>query len=113
MSNYLLFRGRILSPESNQALALMIVSSRKQQQLSREALSGLADVSVSFVRDAELDPSSCSFGKLHRLCTALGLDWQLHKNAEPQWPPVIVDVRLLTQPGNAFATGANRRKDSP
>jgi transcriptional regulator with XRE-family HTH domain len=91
----------------------MIVSSRKQQQLSREALSGLAGVSVSFVRDAELDPSSCSFGKLHRLCAALGLDWQLHKNGELQWPQAITDVRLPRQPGNAFATGVNRSKDSP
>jgi hypothetical protein len=103
-----------LSPESNQALASVIASSRKQQQLSREALSGLAGVSVSFVRDAEVDPSSCSFGKLDALCTALGLSWQLHRNYERLWP-AIVNVKLTVQPAIAIATGvkAKLRKGKP
>jgi transcriptional regulator with XRE-family HTH domain len=81
---------------------------RKAQGLSREDLASLARVSASFVRDAERDPNSCSFGKLNALCAALGLNWQLHKNGERLWPE-MVHVRITVQPANASASGVTAK----
>jgi transcriptional regulator with XRE-family HTH domain len=58
-------------------LSSLIQQTRKQQGLSREALAGLAQVSTTFIRDAEKDVSQCSFGKLMRLLEALGLQWKV------------------------------------
>ena len=57
-------------------LTELLLSTRKQQHLSREELAGLANVSTSFIRDAELDAAKCSFGKLVSLMAALGLELQ-------------------------------------
>jgi transcriptional regulator with XRE-family HTH domain len=104
-----------LSPESNQALATLIAKHRKQQGLSREALSGLAGVSVSFIRDAEQDPSSCSLGKLFRVCAALGLKMQMHKDASKAWPPIFLraDNVVQSSTSSAGAIVVNHEEDSP
>ena len=60
-------------------LTELLHSARKQQHLSREELAGLANVSTSFIRDAEQDAAKCSFGKLSALMQALGLTWQLQQ----------------------------------
>lgn len=57
-------------------LSQLLQTTRKQQHLSREELSGLANVSTSFIRDAEQDSAKCSFGKLVSLMAALGLELQ-------------------------------------
>jgi transcriptional regulator with XRE-family HTH domain len=69
-----------MEPEEN--LSQLIRQTRKQQGLSREALAGLAQVSTTFIRDAEKDVSQCSFGKLMRLLEALGLQWKVN-GAQP------------------------------
>lgn len=63
--------------ETNPSLSELIQRTRKQQGLSREALAGLAQVSTTFIRDAEKDVNACSFGKLMRLLQALGLQWKV------------------------------------
>jgi HTH-type transcriptional regulator / antitoxin HipB len=73
------------------ALIIVLQNTRKELGLSREALSGLAGVSTSFIRDAETHPSRCSLGLLLKLCEALGLHWQMHGASGLQWPlPTIV-----------------------
>ncbi|TAG25593.1 MAG: helix-turn-helix domain-containing protein [Burkholderiales bacterium] len=54
-------------------LTQLLLAARRQQQLSREELAGLANVSTSFIRDAEQDSANCSLGKLLKLLAALGL----------------------------------------
>lgn len=63
--------------ESDHSLSELIRHTRKKQGLSREALAGLAQVSTTFIRDAEKDVGACSFGKLMRLLQALGLQWSI------------------------------------
>jgi transcriptional regulator with XRE-family HTH domain len=63
--------------ENNPSLSELIQRTRKQQGLSREALAGLAQVSTTFIRDAEKDVAQCSFGKLMHLLGALGLQWKV------------------------------------
>jgi HTH-type transcriptional regulator / antitoxin HipB len=52
--------------------AALLLAERKRQGLSREQLAGLADVSTSFIRDAESRPEVCSVGHMARLAAALG-----------------------------------------
>ena len=85
-----------MSPESNLALAELFTNSRQQQQLSRETLSGLAGVSVSFIRDAERDPASCSVGKLQQLCAALGMNLAICAGTTLVWPETRL-MKLKTQ----------------
>jgi transcriptional regulator with XRE-family HTH domain len=63
------------STQQLNALTQLLHTTRKQQGLSREELAGLAQVSTSFIRDAEQDAAKCSFGKLTHLIDALGLTW--------------------------------------
>jgi transcriptional regulator with XRE-family HTH domain len=65
-------------------LAQLLLQTRKQQGLSREALAGLAQVSTTFIRDAEKDVANCSFGKLMALMDALGLKWAIQTLDQPQ-----------------------------
>lgn len=90
--------------DQNLTLAAFIAQSRQQQQLSREALSGLAGLSVSFIRDAERDPSSCSFGKLQLLCAALGMNIAINIGTTPMWPQtrlMQLKAQISSQPSEA------------
>lgn len=62
-----------LHPKTLNSLALRIRHERLLQDLSREQLAAVCDVSASFIRDAEKDPGSCSVEKLLRLVYGLGL----------------------------------------
>lgn len=63
-------------------LTQLLQTTRKQQRLSREDLAGLANVSTSFIRDAEQDSAKCSFGKLVSLMSALGLKWRVPQSEQ-------------------------------
>jgi HTH-type transcriptional regulator / antitoxin HipB len=46
---------------------------RKRQGLTRTQAAGICNVSESFIRDAESEPSRCSLGLLLQLTSGLGL----------------------------------------
>ena len=46
---------------------------RKRQGLTRTQAAGICNVSVSFIREAESEPSRCSLGLLLQLVGGLGL----------------------------------------
>lgn len=62
-----------LHPRTLHSLALRIQHERLLQDLSREQLAAVCNVSTSFIRDAEKEPGSCSVEKLLRLVYGLGL----------------------------------------
>ena len=73
-----------LDPHQLDQVAQQLRQERQRQKLSREALAAVCGVSVSFVRDAELNPDSCSLGKLVRLINGLGLGLALLQRNPPQ-----------------------------
>ena len=72
-------RSNFYTARSADQLSQLLQTIRKQQHLSREELAGLANVSTSFIRDAENDSAKCSFGKLSNLIIALGLKLQINE----------------------------------
>lgn len=54
-------------------LARRLKATRKAQGLSQSEAAAVCGVSVSFVRDAESTPQTCSLGLLIKLITGLGL----------------------------------------
>lgn len=71
------------------SLALRLAHERKLQDLSREQLAALCNVSTSFIRDAESNPGRCSLALLLRLTEGLGLTaaingWQNDIKNTPQ-----------------------------
>lgn len=66
-----------LIPDSLAELASRLTAERKRQGLSRAQAASVCGVSPSFIRDAESDPGRCSFAKLLRLATGLGLQVRL------------------------------------
>jgi len=57
-------------------------TSRKLQKLSRAQAASVCNVSISFIRDAETRPGSCSLAKLMQVVNGLGLSisitgWQV------------------------------------
>lgn len=55
------------------SLAQRLQRERQRQDLSREQLAAVCNVSTSFIRDAESNPGRCSLGKLLQLTQGLGL----------------------------------------
>ena len=55
------------------ALAQCLQHERQRQDLSREQLAAVCNVSTSFIRDAESNPGRCSLEKLLQLTQGLGL----------------------------------------
>jgi transcriptional regulator with XRE-family HTH domain len=55
------------------ALAQRLQYERQRQDLSREQLAAVCNVSTSFIRDAESNPGRCSLEKLLQLTQGLGL----------------------------------------
>lgn len=55
------------------ALAQRLKRERKVQNLSRDQLAAVCNVSTSFIRDAESDPGRCSLALLLQLIQGLGL----------------------------------------
>lgn len=55
------------------SLAQRLQHERQRQDLSREQLAAVCNVSTSFIRDAESTPGSCSLEKLLQLTQGLGL----------------------------------------
>ncbi len=73
------------------ALAERLQHERQCQDLSREQLAAVCNVSTSFIRDAESNPGRCSLEKLLQLTQGLGLQltitgWQ---NDMPADTPTI------------------------
>lgn len=69
------------------SLAQRLQRERQRQDLSREQLAAVCNVSPSFIRDAESNPGRCSLEKLLQLIQGLGLEvvvngWQ-NDIAEP------------------------------
>ena len=62
-----------VTPDSVTALAKRLLLERKRQGLSRAQAASVCNVSTSFIRDAEDDPSRCSFALLMQLFQGLGL----------------------------------------
>ena len=54
-------------------MALQLKRERQAQDLSREQLAAVCNVSPSFIRDAETDPGRCSVQLLLQLVQGLGL----------------------------------------
>ena len=63
-------------------LAARLKATRKSQGLSQSEAAAVCGVSVSFVRDAESAPQSCSLGLLIKLITGLGLSMAVAGLAE-------------------------------
>lgn len=55
------------------SLAQRLQRERQRQDLSREQLAAVCNVSPSFIRDAESNPGRCSLEKLLQLTQGLGL----------------------------------------
>lgn len=55
------------------SLAQRLQKERQRQNLSREQLAAVCNVSPSFIRDAESNPGRCSLEKLLQLIQGLGL----------------------------------------
>ena len=55
------------------SLAQRLQNERQRQDLSREQLAAVCNVSTSFIRDAESNPGRCSLEKLLQLTKGLGL----------------------------------------
>ena len=55
------------------SLAQRLQRERQGQDLSREQLAAVCNVSTSFIRDAESNPGRCSLEKLLQLTQGLGL----------------------------------------
>jgi HTH-type transcriptional regulator / antitoxin HipB len=88
-------------------LSQLLLRTRQEQGLSREELASLAQVSTSFIRDAESDAERCSFGKLQQLCTALGLRWTLNTHQTAIWPaPKTYGMKAMEQAVGSPATQA-------
>ena len=71
------------------ALAQRLQNERQRQDLSREQLAAVCNVSTSFIRDAESNPGRCSLEKLLQLIQGLGLQltvtgWQNDIQADGQ-----------------------------
>ncbi|MDP2370072.1 helix-turn-helix domain-containing protein [Rhodoferax sp.] len=54
-------------------MAQRLQRERQRQDLSREQLAAVCNVSPSFIRDAESNPGRCSLEKLLQLTQGLGL----------------------------------------
>ena len=62
-----------LHTQTLNALAQRLRHERQAQDLSREQLAAVCNVSPSFIRDAESDPGRCSVERLLQLIQGLGL----------------------------------------
>ena len=81
-----------LSGESLPILAQRLMAERKRQKLSRTQAAAVCNVSTSFIRDAESDPSRCSLGKLLLLSQGLGLSLHAHGWSDDLPPTQAVAV---------------------
>lgn len=63
-------------------LAARLKATRRSQGLTQSEAAAVCGVSVSFVRDAESAPQSCSLGLLVKLITGLGLSMGVDGLAE-------------------------------
>jgi len=81
-----------LTPESLPTLAAHLMAERKRQGLSRKQAAAVCNVSTSFIRDAESNPTHCSLGKLLLLMRGLGLDLQAQGWSDAPPPTQVVAV---------------------
>ena len=81
-----------ITGESLPTLAQTLMAERKRQKLSREQAAAVCNVSTSFIRDAESDPSRCSLGKLLLLMRGLGLSLQAEGWSDEPAPTQVVAV---------------------
>lgn len=60
-----------------QTFATNLRTERKRQNLTRAQMAAVANVSTSFIRDAERDSGSCTLDKLQRLVESMGLKFEI------------------------------------
>ena len=77
-----------IDAQSMSELAERFLQERKRQGLSREQAAAVCNVSASFIRDAESDPSRCSLALLLQFAQGLGLrcvltGWQSDRVGPP------------------------------
>jgi len=63
----------LLSPDTLKSLSQQLLQERRRQRLTRAQAAGICNVSESFIRDAESDPSRCSLNLMLQLLLGLGL----------------------------------------
>ena len=86
----MILRGQMMQIEAQSLseLAERFLQERKCQGLSREQAAAVCNVSASFIRDAESDPSRCSLALLLQFAQGLGLrcvltGWQSDRVGPP------------------------------
>jgi HTH-type transcriptional regulator/antitoxin HipB len=72
----------LIRTQTQDSFAQRLKDERQRQNLSREQLAAVCNVSTSFIRDAESQPGRCSLEKLLQLTQGLGLSmgvtgWQI------------------------------------
>lgn len=81
-----------VTPSRMDELAERLKATRRAQGLSRLEAAAVCGVSVSFVRDAETHPHTCSLGHLSKLIGGLGLSIEVGGLTQIE-PPVTSEAR--------------------
>lgn len=63
----------LLSSDTLKLFSQQLLQERRRQGLTRAQAAGICNVSESFIRDAESDPSRCSLSLMLQLLLGLGL----------------------------------------
>lgn len=76
----------LLSSDTLKLFSQQLLQERRRQGLTRAQAAGICNVSESFIRDAESDPSRCSLSLMLQLLLGLGLrvnieGWSLDETA--------------------------------
>ena len=63
----------LISSDTLKLFSQQLLQERRRQGLTRAQAAGICNVSESFIRDAESDPSRCSLSLMLQLLRGLGL----------------------------------------
>jgi transcriptional regulator with XRE-family HTH domain len=63
----------LISSDTLKLFSQQLLQERRRQGLTRAQAAGICNVSESFIRDAESDPSRCSLSLMLQLILGLGL----------------------------------------
>ena len=63
----------LISSDTLKLFSQQLLQERRRQGLTRAQAAGICNVSESFIRDAESDPSRCSLSLMLQLLLGLGL----------------------------------------
>lgn len=91
----------LIDPRSIDQLGPSLMAARKEQKLSREALSAVSGLSVSFIRDAEANAGRCTLVNIVQLISSMGLQVQIHGLSSPDSATAMDNAtRVLTEPSS-------------